>query len=148
MTSWSIPSTEMVALAIGLPWRSRTNPLTPRCICEGQKQPKKFITEMALKWVTCQAAPCFLGIHCRSSLFKKRNRHKPPANVCVRSFLGFPSNKWEVTFWEWMSCSVSHKDFEGHSEQQESLLDLWHFSLRIFQYSVSFTSKVVSTNLV
>ena len=40
VTSWSIPSTEMVALAIGLPWRSRTNPLTPRCICEGQEQSK------------------------------------------------------------------------------------------------------------
>jgi hypothetical protein len=40
VTSWSIPSTEMVALAIGLPWRSRTNPLTPRCICERQGQPK------------------------------------------------------------------------------------------------------------
>lgn len=30
--SWLIPSTEIVAFAIGLPWRSLTNPFTPRWI--------------------------------------------------------------------------------------------------------------------
>lgn len=37
--SWLMPSTEMVALEMGLPCRSRTKPLTPRWTCEG-KEPK------------------------------------------------------------------------------------------------------------
>lgn len=36
--SWLMPSTEMVALEMGLPCRSRTKPLTPRWTCEDKEQ--------------------------------------------------------------------------------------------------------------
>lgn len=108
-----------------------------------------IIIIIVLKCISCQGSPCFRAIHCRSSLFKKRNRHKLPMNVCARSFSEiFPKEmrSHPLRLKRRVLCQTKiSKDIPNNNNK--SLSYLWSFSLRLL-ISVSYETLLVYTVLL